>query len=102
MGYAGLSLTAVRMIPVALSLFGAGLKWPSILFIGWFGPRGLASIVLGLVFLEREIHLPVEATLRSAVIATVLLSIFAHGLTTRLGIAMLGVGRQGQGGNPPR
>jgi NhaP-type Na+/H+ or K+/H+ antiporter len=47
--YALLSLTLVRMVPVALALIGTGLSRASVLFIGWFGPRGLASIVLGLV-----------------------------------------------------
>jgi NhaP-type Na+/H+ or K+/H+ antiporter len=54
--------------------------------MGWFGPRGLASIVLGLVYLESESNLPGEATVRLAVMATVLLSIFAHGLTAVPGI----------------
>src|SRR5262245_1687078 len=48
--YAILSLTVVRMLPVAISLIGARLSRPTILFMGWFGPRGLASIVLGLVY----------------------------------------------------
>ena len=53
----------------------------TVLFMGWFGPRGLASIVLGLIFLEREVNLPYEITILSAVAATVLLSIFAHGVS---------------------
>ena len=56
--------------------------------MGWFGPRGLASIVLGLVYLEQELHLPGEATIRLAVIVTVLLSIFAHGLSATPGIGL--------------
>ncbi|MDO9161002.1 MAG: cation:proton antiporter, partial [Methylococcaceae bacterium] len=52
--YAGLSLTLVRMVPVAIALAGTGLSRATILFMGWFGPRGLASIVLGLVYLERQ------------------------------------------------
>jgi len=55
--YAILSLTVVRMIPVAVAMIGTRLSAASVLFIGWFGPRGLASIVLGLVFLEEETHL---------------------------------------------
>ena len=55
--------------------------------MGWFGPRGLASIVLGLVTLEQHVHLGAESTIRQAVMATVLLSIFAHGLSARPGIA---------------
>ena len=56
------------------------------LFIGWFGPRGLASIVLGLVYLEQGMHQPGEYTIRLAVMMTVLLSIFAHGLSALPGI----------------
>jgi NhaP-type Na+/H+ or K+/H+ antiporter len=79
--YALLSLTLVRMLPVAFALIGTRLSPASVLFIGWFGPRGLASIVLGLVYLEQEVHLPGETTIRLATIGTVLLSIFAHGLS---------------------
>ncbi|MGZ9269454.1 MAG: cation:proton antiporter [Candidatus Binatia bacterium] len=79
--YALLSLTVVRMVPVALALAGTGLSRWTVLFMGWFGPRGLASIVLGLVYLERQANLPGESTIRMAVMATVLLSIFAHGLS---------------------
>ena len=86
--YAIISLTAVRMVPVALSLIGTGLSKPTILFMGWFGPRGLASIVLGLVYLEQEARLPGEDTIRLAVMATVLLSIFAHGLSAQSGIRL--------------
>lgn len=85
--YALLSLTAVRMVPVALALAGTGLSRASVLFIGWFGPRGLASIVLGLVYLEQQTHLPGEGTIRLAVIATVLASIVAHGVSAMPGIA---------------
>ena len=85
--YAGLSLTVVRMIPVALALAGTRLSWPTVLFMGWFGPRGLASIVLGLVYLEQQAKLPGEPVIRLAVMATILLSIFAHGLSTLPGIA---------------
>jgi NhaP-type Na+/H+ or K+/H+ antiporter len=85
--YAVLSLTLVRMVPVALALRGTGLSRPTALFMGWFGPRGLASIVLALVYVEQEVNVPGEATMRLAVMATVLLSIVAHGLTARPGIA---------------
>ena len=86
--YAILSLTAVRMLPVAVSLIGTKLSRGTVLFMGWFGPRGLASIVLGLVYLEQGAHHPGESTIRLAVMATVLLSIFAHGLSARPGIAI--------------
>ncbi|MDP2372931.1 cation:proton antiporter [Reyranella sp.] len=86
--YAVLSLTVVRLVPVALSLIGSGLGRATVLFMGWFGPRGLASIVLGLVYLEQEFKLPGESTIRLATIATVLLSIFSHGLSAQPGIAL--------------
>jgi sodium/hydrogen antiporter len=86
--YAVLSLTAVRMLPVAIALWGTRLSKATVLFMGWFGPRGLASIVLGLVYLERQSHLPGEPTIRLTVLATVLLSIFAHGLSATPGIAV--------------
>jgi sodium/hydrogen antiporter len=74
------------MLPVALSLAGAGLSVSTTLFMGWFGPRGLASIVLGLVYLEQQAALAHEGTIRLAVMLTVMLSIFAHGLTAGSGI----------------
>jgi NhaP-type Na+/H+ or K+/H+ antiporter len=86
--YALLSLTLVRMLPVAIALIGTRLSAASVAFMGWFGPRGLASIVLGLVYLEQEMHLPGEPTIRFAVEATVLLSIFAHGLSAMPGIGL--------------
>jgi NhaP-type Na+/H+ or K+/H+ antiporter len=86
--YAILSLTAVRMLPVAAALIGTRLGCGTVLFVGWFGPRGLASIVLGLVYLEQEMRLPGESTIRLAVMVTVLLSIFAHGLSAQPGIQL--------------
>jgi NhaP-type Na+/H+ or K+/H+ antiporter len=86
--YAVISLTVVRMLPVAVSLIGSGLDRSTALFMGWFGPRGLASIVLGLVYLEQEVHLPGEETIKLATMATVLVSIFAHGLSARPLIAL--------------
>jgi NhaP-type Na+/H+ or K+/H+ antiporter len=80
-GYALLSLTVVRMLPVALALIGTHLSAASVVFMGWFGPRGLSSIVLGLVYLEQELHMAGGPTIRYAVTATVVLSIFAHGVT---------------------
>jgi NhaP-type Na+/H+ or K+/H+ antiporter len=84
--YGVLSLTVVRMLPVALSLIGSRLNPATVLFMGWFGPRGLASIVLGLVYLEMETRLPGEETIRLTVIVTVWLSIFAHGLSALPGM----------------
>lgn len=84
--YAVLSLTVVRMLPVAVALIGSRLHWSTIIFSGWFGPRGLASIVLGLVYLEQNAQHPGETIIRTAVMATVLLSVFVHGFTSRPGI----------------
>lgn len=77
--YAVLSLTVVRMLPVALVSLGAGLDRTTILFIGWFGPRGLASLVFALLALE---SLGTQADEAVTVLATtVLLSVVAHGIT---------------------
>jgi sodium/hydrogen antiporter len=77
--YAVLSLTLIRMAPVALSLIGAGLGRPAVAFVGWFGPRGLASVVFALLALE-DIGQVADAAV-SVIAFTVLLSVVAHGLT---------------------
>jgi NhaP-type Na+/H+ or K+/H+ antiporter len=87
LAYAVLSLTLVRMLPVAIALAGTGMRRATVVFMGWFGPRGLASIVLGLVYLEQQTKLAGEDTIRGAVMATVLMSIVAHGLSAMPGIA---------------
>ena len=79
--YAILSLTIIRMVPVAISFIGTKLGRDSVLFIGWFGPRGLASIVLALLALEELKVFPGDITFITVVFVTVLLSVFAHGLT---------------------
>jgi NhaP-type Na+/H+ or K+/H+ antiporter len=77
--YAVLSLTLIRMVPVAVVLAGTGLGWRTSVFVGWFGPRGLASVVFALLALE---ELGGKATTAVSVITmTVLLSVIAHGLT---------------------
>ena len=81
--YGLLALTLVRMLPVAVSLTGAGLRRSSVAFIGWFGPRGLASIILALIVVEEEPDLPALPTLFAAMTVTVMVSIFAHGITAR-------------------
>lgn len=75
--YALLSLTVIRMLPVALALAGTGLRPASVAYIGWFGPRGLASLVFGLLALEE--HLPGGTLLSEVVAVTVGLSIILHG-----------------------
>jgi NhaP-type Na+/H+ or K+/H+ antiporter len=78
--YAMLSLTAVRMIPVAIAMLGSQAKVPTVLFLGWFGPRGLASIVFGVVVVEAS-GLPHTSDLVVALTATIALSVAAHGVT---------------------
>ena len=77
--YAVLSLTLVRIVPVVLCLSGIALDLESKLFVGWFGPRGLASIVFAVIVLGEK--LPSSETLVITVACTVLLSILGHGLT---------------------
>jgi sodium/hydrogen antiporter len=79
--YALLSLTVIRMLPVALSLLGTRLRGVSVLFAGWFGPRGLASIVLGLVVVEEAPLLAGRDEIELVVTLTVLLSVLLHGVT---------------------
>jgi sodium/hydrogen antiporter len=79
--YALLSLTVIRMLPVALSLYGTHLRGTSVLFAGWFGPRGLASIVLGLIVVEEAPLLAGRDEIELVVALTVLLSVLLHGLT---------------------
>ena len=78
--YATLSLTLVRMIPIGLSLLGTGIRLPSYLFLGWFGPRGLASILFVLLILE-DAELVHGHELLSVTIITVVLSALLHGIT---------------------
>jgi len=86
--YAILSLTLVRMLPVAISMIGTRLSAASLLFMGWFGPRGLASIVLGLVIAGLDVQVAGASLMRLGLLATVLLSIFAHGLSASPGIRL--------------
>ena len=78
--YALLSLTVIRMVPVSISLLGSGVRPATHLFLGWFGPRGLASILYVLLVLER-VQVQGREAIFTVVIITVLLSVFAHGLT---------------------
>jgi sodium/hydrogen antiporter len=78
--YALLSLTLVRMIPVAIAMWGSRAQAPTVAFLGWFGPRGLASIVFAVIVVE-ESRLPHEHLIVLAIYLTVGLSVLAHGLT---------------------
>jgi sodium/hydrogen antiporter len=79
--YALPSLTVIRMLPVAVSLIGTHLRGVSMLFTGWFGPRELASIVLGLIVVEEALLLAGRDQLEALVAITVLLSVLLHGVT---------------------
>ncbi len=77
--YALLSLTVIRVVPIFLSLGGLGESVSSRLFLGWFGPRGLASIVFAIIVINAEV--PGGELLALVVICTVLLSLVAHGIS---------------------
>lgn len=79
--YALLSLTVIRMVPVALALAGTKLRPATVGFMGWFGPRGLASVVFTLVALEEFDHSHVGDTLVEAATWTILLSVVLHGIS---------------------
>jgi len=78
--YAVLSLTVIRMAPVAVALAGARLGWATIALVGWFGPRGLASVVFALLALE-DLGSPAAGHAVAVITITVLLSVIAHGAT---------------------
>ena len=82
--YAVLSLTLIRMVPVALAMMGSGLGRPSVLYLGWFGPRGLASIIFAAIVIE-DADLPGGPTIATVVVITVGLSVFLHGATSWFG-----------------
>ncbi len=79
--YALLSLTVVRMVPVGIAMLGTGARPQTLGFLGWFGPRGLASIVFAVLIVEHPGELPHEGLLVTTIYATVGLSVLLHGLT---------------------
>jgi NhaP-type Na+/H+ or K+/H+ antiporter len=79
--YALLSLTLIRCVPVAISLIGSGLDRQTVLFVGWFGPRGLASVVFTLLAVEELGEGSAAAPAVAAVAFTVLLSVIFHGVS---------------------
>ncbi|MGR8934940.1 MAG: cation:proton antiporter domain-containing protein [Gammaproteobacteria bacterium] len=85
--YSLLSLTLIRIVPVFSVLAGMNLRSDEKLFMGWFGPRGLASIVFGVIVMNE--HLPGGGTIVVTVVCTVLLSIIAHGLSAAPLVAVL-------------
>ena len=78
--YAVLSLTLVRMLPVGIAMLGTGARRQTVGFLGWFGPRGLASIVFAVILVE-EGGLPHDDVIITATVITIGLSVLAHGLT---------------------
>ena len=78
--YALLSLTLVRMVPVGLAMIGSGARRPTVAFLGWFGPRGLASIVFAVILVE-EADLVNESLLQNTIFFTIALSVLLHGVT---------------------
>jgi sodium/hydrogen antiporter len=82
LGLALLALTVLRMVPVALALVGSGLGRTTVVFIGWFGPRGLASIVFGIIAVDA---LPAAEgqPIIALITLTVILSVLLHGVTAR-------------------
>ncbi len=95
MAYAVLSLTVVRMLPVFLALAGFKLRTDEKLFMGWFGPRGLASIVFAVIVLNAR--LPGGDTIAMTVVCTIALSVVAHGLSATPLVAALAARAKGPG-----
>ena len=91
--YAALSLTVIRMIPTALSLIGLKLKASTVMFLAWFGPRGLASLLFALLVIG-EFNLPHGERILTISVLTVMFSMVAHGISAvpgaRLYAALIG------------
>ena len=80
-GYAVLSLTLVRLLPVAIAFLGTHARPQTVGFVGWFGPRGLASIVFAILIIDDEGELPHEGVILTTIFITIGLSVLAHGVT---------------------
>jgi NhaP-type Na+/H+ or K+/H+ antiporter len=76
-----LALTLLRAVPVAIGLAGSGFRWPTVLFLGWFGPRGIATIVFGLITVETLDDEALLLDVGGVLSVTVLLSVVLHGVT---------------------
>ncbi len=85
--YSLLSLTVIRILPVLISLVGMPLRTDEKMFIGWFGPRGLASIVFAVIVLDD--HLPGGNTIVVTAACTIIMSVVAHGLSANPLVAVL-------------
>jgi NhaP-type Na+/H+ or K+/H+ antiporter len=82
--FALLALTVIRMVPVAISMIGSRLELRTITYLGWFGPRGLASIIFGALVVEEAV-IGYTNTIVLVMITTVALSILLHGATAYFG-----------------
>jgi NhaP-type Na+/H+ or K+/H+ antiporter len=92
--FAVVALFAVRLVAVSAALLGTDLPARSRLFIGWFGPRGIGTLVLGLLMIERG-EIAQSATITQAVVVTVTVSLVVHSLTAPFGIrAVSAAGRE--------
>ena len=78
--YAILSLTVIRMLPIAISLIGTKVSIYTVLFVGWFGPRGLATILFALLIVDK-MEIAASEQIISIIMVTILLSILLHGIT---------------------
>jgi NhaP-type Na+/H+ or K+/H+ antiporter len=86
-----LSLTVYRMLPVWLSYTASGRAWQTRLFVGWFGPRGLASIVFGILLLEDAAEFGRDfSDLFGVITLTVTASVVLHGLSAAWGARSYG------------
>jgi len=90
-GYAVLSLTVLRMLPVTLALVGTGLPRQDVLFLGWFGPRGLASVVFALLAIDTLGESEPVTSAVATIATTVMLSVLLHGVTAGPAAARYGV-----------
>lgn len=79
--YAVLSLTVVRMLPTAIALVGSRTRGPTVLLYGWFGPRGLASVLFLLLTLQEDPGIDGLPTIVTVITWTVAVSVVAHGMT---------------------
>ncbi len=79
--YAVLSLTLIRMLPIAISLIGSQERMANKLFLGWFGPRGLASLAFASIVVTEQ--LPHTELIVAVVVCTVGISLLAHGISAK-------------------
>ena len=77
-----LILTVLRMVPVWISLWGTGFRWQTVAFFGWFGPRGLATVIFAILAIEDlGDSAPLITDVIGTLAVTVLISVFAHGIS---------------------